>query len=79
VACVGTSLWLFDEGFFADGRPAEFWSVADLARGEAGVRVRTATGRTCSVVLMRCGSGSPVEHDVEEDGRGGDEGEGTEY
>jgi hypothetical protein len=53
--------------------------VADLARGEASVRVRTATGRTCSVVLMRCGSGSPGEHGGEEDGGEGDEGEGTVF
>ncbi|KAH9984692.1 hypothetical protein BJV77DRAFT_1036321 [Russula vinacea] len=43
-----TSLWFFDDGagagILADGRPAEFWAVADLAPGEAGVRVRTATG-----------------------------------
>ena len=73
-----TSLWFFDDGasagILADGRPAEFWAVADLAQGEAGVRVRTATGRTCSVVLMRrAGLG-------EEDGDDDDEeGEETEF
>ena len=75
-----TSLWFFDDddddrgnaraGVLADGRPAEFWALEDLARGEAGVRVRTATGRTCSVVLMRRSGG-------EEDG-GGEEGEEEE-
>jgi hypothetical protein len=53
-----TSLWFFDgagAGILADARPAEFWALADLARGETGVRVRTATGRTCSVVLTRRG------------------------
>ena len=53
-----TSLWFFDgagAGILADARPAEFWALGDLARGEAGVRVRTATGRTCSVVLTRRG------------------------
>jgi hypothetical protein len=74
-----TLLWFFDRaGILADGRPAEFWSVADLARGEAGVRVRTATGRTCSVVLMRRG-----EHDGGGDGGGDEEeeedGEETEF
>jgi len=51
-----TSLWFFDgagAGILTDARPAEFWALADLARGEVGVRVRTATGRTCSVVLTR--------------------------
>jgi hypothetical protein len=71
-----TSLWFFDgAGILADGRPAEFWAVADLARGEAGVRVRTATGRTCSVVLMR-----RSEHDGEEGGEDEEEeGEETEF
>ena len=70
-----TSLWFFDgAGILADGRPAEFWAVADLARGEAGVRVRTATGRTCSVVLMR-----RSEHDGEEGEDEGEEGEETEF
>ena len=77
-----TSLWFFDDdanggaGILADGRPAEFWALGDLARGEAGVRVRTATGRTCSVVLMRRGSGDG-EEDGEEEGE--EEGEETEF
>ena len=71
-----TSLWLLDNVFFfADARPVEFRSVAELTRGEAGVRVRTAMGRTSSVVLVRCGCGSPGEHGVKEDGGEGDEGE----
>jgi hypothetical protein len=69
-----TALWFFDgacAGILADARPAEFWAVADLARGEAGVRVRTATGRTCSVVLTRLAA-------PESDGDDGDEDEGEE-
>ena len=38
-------------GILIVGRPAEFWALADLARGEAGLC--TATRRTCS-----CGPGS---------------------
>ena len=70
-----TSLWFFDgpgAGILADARPAEFWALADLMRGEAGVRVRTATGRTCSVVLTRRNSRGDergcVKDDEEEDG-----------
>jgi hypothetical protein len=71
-----TTLWFFDEGILANARPAEFWALADLAPGEAGVRVRTATGRTCSVVLMRRGGGTG-EHDGEEEEE--EEGEETEF
>jgi Histone chaperone Rttp106-like len=81
-----TSLWFFDDGananagagILADARPAEFWALEDLARGEAGVRVRTATGRTCSVVLMRRRSGDGTgEGDEEEEEE--EEGEETEF
>ncbi|KAF8496149.1 hypothetical protein F5888DRAFT_1705870 [Russula emetica] len=79
-----TLLWFFDDGananegagILTDGRPAEFWALEDLARGEAGVRVRTATGRTCSVVLMRRRSG---DDDGEEQEQEQEEGEETEF
>jgi len=81
-----TSLWFFDgagAGILADARPAEFWAVADLARDEAGVRVRTATGRTCSVVLTRLATpenDGKDEGEDEEMGEGdGEEGEETEF
>jgi hypothetical protein len=79
-----TSLWFFDgvgAGILADARPAEFWAVADLARGEAGVRVRTATGRTCSVVLTRLATPENDGKDEDEEmGEGdGEEGEETEF
>jgi len=86
-----TSLWFFDgdgananvagAGILADARPAEFWALEDLARGEAGVRVRTATGRTCSVVLMRRRSvdDGTGEGDGEEGGEEEEEGEETEF
>ena len=82
-----TSLWFFEDnddgananaraGILTDGRPAEFWALEDLARGEAGVRVRTATGRTCSVVLMRRSStGERGDGDEDEE----EEGEETEF
>jgi histone chaperone Rttp106-like protein len=84
-----TSLWFFDNGanaragILADGRPAEFWALADLARGEAGVRVRTVTGKTCSVVLMRRGGSSGSDGTDERNGDGEEEeeeeGEETEF
>jgi len=50
--------------------------LTDLAQAEAGVYMRTATGRMCSVVLMRHGSvdagGNDSEGDLEE-------GEETEF
>ena len=36
-----------------DTRPAEFWAVADLVRGDAGVRMLSATGHTCTVILTQ--------------------------
>ncbi|GJE95733.1 Rtt106 domain-containing protein [Phanerochaete sordida] len=57
------TLWFFADGILWDGRPAEFWACADLvgsanAAGEAGtgsdgVRLVSATGRTCSVFVRR--------------------------
>jgi hypothetical protein len=78
-----TSLWFFDgagAGILADARPAEFWALADLAPGEAGVRLRTATGRTCSVVLTRRnarGNEKRGEEAMSEDEE--EEGEETEF
>jgi hypothetical protein len=62
---------VFDAGILTDARP--FWAPVDIARGEAGVRVRTATGKTCSVVLTRCPPSSEKNKNPEE------EGEGTEF
>ncbi|KAH9969354.1 hypothetical protein BJV74DRAFT_799359 [Russula compacta] len=76
-----TSLWFFDgdgAGILADARPAEFWAVADLAPGDAGVRVRTATGRTCSVVLTRRRRPLLLPRGNETDDED-DEGEETEF
>lgn len=79
-----TSLWFFDgasaasgaAGILADARPAEFWALGDLARGDAGVCVRSATGRTCTVVLTRCPAArTALTEETEED----DEGEETEF
>ncbi|KAH9027519.1 hypothetical protein EDB83DRAFT_2230224 [Lactarius deliciosus] len=70
-----TSLWFLDgAGILADTRPAEFWVLADLARGDAGVRVLSATGRTCTVILTRCPPPHTTEGSEEDD-----EGEETEF
>ena len=46
------SPWFLDvgagAGISAGGRPAKSRALTDLERGEAGVRVASATGRTCS-------------------------------
>ncbi|EMD32789.1 hypothetical protein CERSUDRAFT_118499 [Gelatoporia subvermispora B] len=66
------TLWFLDEGVLWDGRPAEFFSLRDLARpsvGEGGVdidgiRTYSVTGRTCSVIVRRNfgpGSGARVD------------------
>src|SRR6266702_4283476 len=71
-----TLLWFLDGvGILADARPAEFWALADLPRGDAGVSVRSATGRTCTVVLTRC----PPPRTTPTEGSEEDEGEETEF
>ena len=55
------ALWFFREGILWDAKPFEFWAVEDLVRtgggegGQApgGVRMLSATGRTCTVILRR--------------------------
>ncbi|KAH9039656.1 hypothetical protein EDB85DRAFT_265993 [Lactarius pseudohatsudake] len=70
-----TSLWFLEgAGILVDTRPAEFWALADLARGDAGVRVLSATGRTCTVILTRCPPPHTTEGSEEDD-----EGEETEF
>lgn len=57
------TLWFLPGGILWDGKPCEYWSTKDLvpgtnAAGEAGtgsdgVRLVSATGRTCSVFIRR--------------------------
>ncbi|KAI1797269.1 hypothetical protein LXA43DRAFT_404996 [Ganoderma leucocontextum] len=60
------TLWFLDDGVLWDGKPCEFFALQHLApasKGQGGdqvfdgVRTLTATGRTCSVILRRIGSG----------------------
>ena len=81
-----TSLWFLDgsaasgtAGILADSRPAEFWALGDLARGDAGVRVLSATGRTCTVVLTRRPAPRPTAAEGSEEEDDDDEGEETEF
>jgi hypothetical protein len=79
-----TSLWFLDgassvngtAGILSDTRPAEFWAVTDLAQGDTGVRVFSATGRTCTVILTR----RPAPRATSTEGSEEDEeGEETEF
>jgi hypothetical protein len=48
------SLWFLETGLlWTDARPAEFWSLQDIVPAPDGVRMLSATGRTCSVFLTR--------------------------
>lgn len=76
------TLWFFSEGLLWDGKPGEFWSVADLVGGKRGkgqvdvdlggaegVRTVSATGRSCSVIICRkvVVQGQGDEEDQEEE------------
>ncbi|KAL1747835.1 histone chaperone Rttp106-like-domain-containing protein [Schizophyllum fasciatum] len=57
------TLWFFEEGLlWGESKPCEFWAVGDLLGAADGVRLLSATGRTCSVTLTRRSA------DVDEDG-----------
>ncbi|KAF7324619.1 Rtt106 domain-containing protein [Mycena kentingensis (nom. inval.)] len=65
-AKVGT-LWFMRQGLlFGEGKPFEFWAVSDLLGRDEGLRIISATGRTCTVILAR--KSSPAERaELEED------------
>lgn len=73
------TLWFLPSGVLWDGKPCEYWPCKDLvstvnAAGEAGtgsdgVRLVSATGRTCSVFLRR----RVIEEGSEKDKESGDE------
>lgn len=81
------NLWFFDEGIlWGEAKPCEFWSVEDLLGKDGGeaVRVVSATGRMCSVVLTRKGEGKKSnENGMEVDGESDDDeediGEETQF
>ena len=53
LAAKAGTLWFFDTGIlWGESKPCEFWAVSDLVPKDA-VRLISATGRTCSVILSR--------------------------
>ncbi|KAG2125726.1 hypothetical protein DEU56DRAFT_903614 [Suillus clintonianus] len=57
------TLWFFDSGIlWGESKPCEFWAVGDLIPKD-GIRMISATGRTCSVILGRKISSSAEDHD----------------
>lgn len=64
------TLWFFDSGIlWGESKPCEFWAVGDLVQKD-GIRLISATGRTCSVILGRKISSSAEEHDDKENAEG---------
>jgi hypothetical protein len=48
------SLWFMKEGIlWGESKPCEFWAVEDLIGKTEGLRMLSATGRTCSIILTR--------------------------
>ncbi|KAJ7191899.1 hypothetical protein GGX14DRAFT_553023 [Mycena pura] len=48
------TLWFMRGGvLWGQSKPCEFWALADLLGRDDGLRVISATGRTCTVVLTR--------------------------
>ncbi|KAJ6476357.1 hypothetical protein C8R45DRAFT_1009744 [Mycena sanguinolenta] len=48
------TLWFLDDGvLWGESKPCEFWALEDLLSKDAGLRVVSATGRTCTVLLTR--------------------------
>ena len=70
------TLWFLRQGILWDAKPIEFWAVEDLVPADGGdggqtlggVRMLSATGRTCTVILRRRVPKANQEGDEEEDG-----------
>ncbi|KIY48615.1 hypothetical protein FISHEDRAFT_73585 [Fistulina hepatica ATCC 64428] len=66
------TLWFMEEGvLWGESKPCEFWSVQDLHSRSDGVRLISATGRTCTVIFKR--------HAAVENDEDADAGEETEF
>lgn len=66
------SLWFMKEGIlWGESKPCEFWAVEDLIGKSEGLRIISATGRTCTIILTRRGE--------DEDEEGEDMGEETAF
>ncbi|KAG1750417.1 uncharacterized protein EDB91DRAFT_1344093 [Suillus paluster] len=56
------TLWFFDSGIlWGESKPCEFWAVGDLIPKD-GIRLISATGRTCSVIIGRKTPPSTEDH-----------------
>ena len=64
------TLWFLRQGILWDSKPIEFWALEDLVRADhrteggqtvGGVRMLSATGKTCTVILRRYVSKSEKE------------------
>ena len=63
LAAKSGTLWFFDTGIlWGESKPCEFWAVSDLLPKD-GVRLISATGRTCSVTLSRKRAGGDDDDD----------------
>ncbi|KAF8127688.1 hypothetical protein EV363DRAFT_1172203 [Boletus edulis] len=67
LAAKSGTLWFFDLGvLWGEGKPCEFWAIDDLIPKD-GVRLISATGRTCSVIFSRKVRGTGREEDDEDE------------
>ncbi|KAH7911869.1 hypothetical protein BJ138DRAFT_1149664 [Hygrophoropsis aurantiaca] len=68
------TLWFFTEGIlWGESKPCEFWALEDILEKD-GLRLVSATGRTCSVIIGRklnSGGGDMSGGDDEEEEEGG--------
>ena len=70
------TLWFLRQGILWDAKPIEFWAVEDLMPADGGeggqtlggVRMLSATGRTCTVILRRRIPKAKKEGGDEDDG-----------
>lgn len=62
------TLWFMKEGLlWGENKPCEFWALEDLMGKSDGLRMLSATGRTCSVILTRKGAEPEEGNESEED------------
>ncbi|KAH7925002.1 hypothetical protein BV22DRAFT_1034513 [Leucogyrophana mollusca] len=72
------TLWFFDQGLlWGESKPCEFWALEDLLAKD-GVKLVSATGRTCSVIIGRK-SKSEDDDEKSDNEEGGEEGIETEF
>ncbi|EGN92625.1 hypothetical protein SERLA73DRAFT_163959 [Serpula lacrymans var. lacrymans S7.3] len=61
------TLWFLSEGIlWGESKPCEFWALEDLSGKTEGVRLLSATGRTCTVILKRKDPEAEADEGAEE-------------